>query len=277
VTDEQEQLEPPVSEVVGRLRESRKYRHLAFPALVRVSRWSLRDGRTPQEAVKVAKRKLHQVYGAYLEPGAVAAAERAAGTLEGGSLSQEQQRSLCLEVLRRHASTSERLPVLERFYADLFGDLPPVLAVMDLACGLNPFALPWIPLPAGAGYLAVDVDDRLTSVFDRLSRVWPVSLRGLSHDLASGPPHPPPDPLPDLVLLLKAIPCLEQQETGAGWRLLETLAAPCLVVSFPARSLGGREKGMQQNYDRQLRERIRDSGRAIETFSYPTETVYRLR
>jgi 16S rRNA (guanine(1405)-N(7))-methyltransferase len=116
------------------------------------------------------------------------------------------------------------------------------------------------------------VDDRLARVLDRLGQAWPVELRGVAQDLAAGPP----EASADLVLLLKAIPCLEQQEPGAGKRLLRSLEAPVVVVSFPARSLGGREKGMRENYDRMLREMVEGSGREIQVRSYPTETVYRL-
>jgi 16S rRNA (guanine(1405)-N(7))-methyltransferase len=273
-------LEPEVAEIVRGLRESRRYRSLSEPALVRVARWSLRTQRERQSALKAAKRKLHQVYGAYLTPGAIATAEKAAGRLAAGASSEEEQRRLCLEVLRQHASTAERLPFLERFYADMREGLPPPRSVVDLACGLNPFAIPWMGLPAGTSYLAVDVDERLAAVYNRLGSSFPfagragegISLRGLSHDLAGGTPQA----AGDLVLLLKAIPCLEQQEAGAGSRLLRSLDTPSVIVSFPARSLGGHEKGMRQTYDRMLAEMVEGTARTVERLQYPTETVYRL-
>jgi 16S rRNA (guanine(1405)-N(7))-methyltransferase len=267
--------EASVAEIVGGLRDSRKYGQLSLPTLVRVARWALRRYRDPQKALKAAKRKLHQVYGAFLQPGAIAAAQRAARLLAADSLPPEAERALCVEVLRQHASTAERLPFLERFYAEILADISPVRSVQDLACGLNPFGIPWMPLEPGGEYLAVDIDERLAAVFERLSDLWPVWLRGHSHDLLSGPLNDPGGP-PDVVLLLKAIPCLEQQEAGAGWRLLESLDAPCVVVSFPSRSLGGREKGMRQSYDRLLRDRM-PAGRSLETRTFPTEVVYRLR
>jgi 16S rRNA (guanine(1405)-N(7))-methyltransferase len=266
------ELEPEVAEIVHRLRESRRYGSLSEPTLVRVARWSAGAHRGRQAALKAAKRKLHQAYGAYLSPGAVAAAERAAALISEAGLSDAEQRTLCLEVLRLHASTAERVPFVDRFYADLLDGLPDVRSIVDLACGLNPFALPWMDLPAAASYLAVDVDERLARVFDRLGHAWSVGLRGLTRDLTGGPP----EAAADVVLLLKAIPCLEQQEPGAGRRLLRSLGAPVVVVSFPARSLGGREKGMRENYDRMLREMVEGSGRDIHVRSYPTETVYRL-
>ena len=262
-----------MADIVSGLRQSRRYRSVSEPTLLRVARWSLRSGQGRQAALKAAKRKLHQVYGAYLGPGAIVAAERAATRLSEGGLDAEERRRLCLQVLAQHSSTAERLPFLDRFYGELASGLPQPSRVLDLACGLNPFAIPWMRLPPGTRYLAVDVDDRLAAVFDRLAGAWPVSLAGLAHDLVEGPP---PREEADLALLLKTIPCLEQQEPGAGRRLLHSLDAPCVAVSFPVRSLGGREKGMRQTYDRLLREIVAGTGRGVEVFDYPTETVYRL-
>jgi 16S rRNA (guanine(1405)-N(7))-methyltransferase len=52
----------------------------------------------------------------------------------------------------------------------------------------------------------------------------------------------------EVVLLLKSLPCLEQQEPGAGIRLLRALPARTVVISFPTVSLGGHRKGMRRHY-----------------------------
>jgi 16S rRNA (guanine(1405)-N(7))-methyltransferase len=57
----------------------------------------------------------------------------------------------------------------------------------------------------------------------------------------------------DVVLLLKTLPCLEQQEKGASLRLLQSLRTRFVVVSFPRGSLGGRDKGMHENYSQFIR------------------------
>ena len=56
------------SEIVHGLKRSRKYAHTCEETLMRVAAWSAERHRSPKEALKAAKRKLHQVYGAYLEP-----------------------------------------------------------------------------------------------------------------------------------------------------------------------------------------------------------------
>ena len=75
-----------MADIVSGLRQSRRYRSVSEPTLLRVARWSLRSGQGRQAALKAAKRKLHQVYGAYLGPGAIVTAERAATRLSEGGL-----------------------------------------------------------------------------------------------------------------------------------------------------------------------------------------------
>jgi 16S rRNA (guanine(1405)-N(7))-methyltransferase len=52
-----------------------------------------------------------------------------------------------------------------------------------------------------------------------------------------------------LALILKTIPCLEQVDKNIGARLLETIEAENILVSFPSRGLSGRSKGMAENYE----------------------------
>jgi 16S rRNA (guanine(1405)-N(7))-methyltransferase len=86
--------------------------------------------------------------------------------------------------------------------------------------------------------------------------------------------HAPPGHRVDLALVLKTIPCLEQIDRSAGRRLLETLNADHLLVSFPARSLGGRDKGMPVNYEEHFRELIAGTGWTVHRFEFATELAF---
>src|SRR5215475_7686450 len=76
------------------------------------------------EAIKATKAKLHQIGGAYLTDRSyrqwletLTQASQAGGALA--------LREACRQVMGYHASTRERLPILERFYATVLADLPP--------------------------------------------------------------------------------------------------------------------------------------------------------
>ena len=89
--------------------------------------------------------------------------------------------------------------------------------------------------------------------------------------------HACPTQRADVAFLLKAIPCLEQLDPLAGKRLLETIRADHLVVSFPAASLGGRSKGMVTNYESHFVDMVGDKPWSIERFVFPTELVFLVR
>lgn len=256
-------------EIVQRLRESSKYRDLSEDALRRIADWAAIRHRTPREAVKAAKRKLHQVYGAYLSPDGLSRVEALVHTLPP-SAPEAALRETCLQVLALHASTAERVPILGDLYGALFREIGRPDSIMDLACGLSPFALPWMGLAPETEYRAVDLDRRLISVVnDFLRRVGrpPTALCG---DILTSLP----EGRADVAFLLKAVPCLEQQEKGAGGRLLGGLRARWAVVSFPARTLGGRERGMEQHYDRFMARMAEEGGIVARKVAYPSEVFY---
>jgi 16S rRNA (guanine(1405)-N(7))-methyltransferase len=226
--------------VIAGLRESSKYRNLSASVLARTAQWALAR-HAGRDALKAAKRKLHQVYAAFCPPGAIARLARLIAELPAPDASAF--RAACGEILAGHASTAERLPHLDSLYPRLWELTGPPRSVLDLACGFHPFAMPWMQLPSDAVYLPCDLDERLIEQVNRF----------LMH-VGSPPIARCRDVLGeeferfDVVLLLKTFPCLEQQEPDAGLRLLQTLPARVAVVSFPTVSLSGRRKGMRGHY-----------------------------
>ena len=78
----------------------------------------------------------------------------------------------------------------------------------------------------------------------------------------------------DLALIVKAIPCLEQVEKGAGSSLLKTVKADHVLVSYPARSLGGVAKGMRENYAAQFDDLAAGQGWTIQRFDFANELAF---
>jgi 16S rRNA (guanine(1405)-N(7))-methyltransferase len=175
--------------------------------------------------------------------------------------------------MAHHTSTRERLPILDAFYSTLFTGLPPIKSVLDLACGLNALALPWMPLAGDVRYFAYDI---YRDQVDFLNRCFPLlSCDGRAQvcDLLQCCPDKPAD----IALLLKTIPCLEQVDKDVGRRLLDGVNAPVVIVSFPVHSLGGHGKGMLDHYERHFYELVAGHPWQIERFVFATELVYRLR
>lgn len=260
-----------LDEVVRELRQSSKYAGLCEPTLARIAQWSLVRHAKPRDAVKAAKRKLHQVFGAYLDPGAVAMAERRVDEL-GEAPDARALQQAARDILRHHASSRERLDGLEAFYDALWQSTGAPSHVLDVACGFSPFALPFMELPADCRYDAIDIDIRLMAVADRFRALTGQPGRIRAGDALADPPIG----AVDVVLALKTLPCLDQQETGASARLLGQLQARVIVVSYPVRSLGGRDKGMAATYRKSFLNLAKQLDRQVDELDVADELVFLL-
>jgi 16S rRNA (guanine(1405)-N(7))-methyltransferase len=159
------------------------------------------------------------------------------------------------------------LPVLEELYGRIFAVTGTPNRVLDLACGLHPFGLPWMGLPENSSYHAMDINCELMAL---LGGFFSKELVAECRDVLVRPPKEPAD----VAFLLKAVPCLEQQERGASLRLLRALRSRHAVVSFPVHSLGGRSKGMEEHYAAMAGELIEALGADAEVLRYPSEIFY---
>lgn len=258
--------------LIALVRESGKYGRVSEDVIRRIGQRQLGSHRTLKEAVDATKSKLHQITGAYLD-----GKPRYAAWLESLTAARaegdEAFQTACLAILaREHASSRERADMLSTFYARLLGDLPPIRSLLDVGCGLNPLALPWMPLAPDATYAAYDIH---TDQMDFLNRFFEIAgVRGSAHvgDAVGSPPEAPAD----VALVLKVLPILEQQERAAGLSLLRALRAPVLLVSYPTRTLGGRNVGMAGNYEAHLRDLVQHEPWQIESFAFANELCFRI-
>lgn len=267
-----EMSEQPLEAVVAAVASSKKYRAICADTIRRIAEQELAKQGTVKAATKATKRRLHQVYSAFehdLDYGVVyqwLAAAYATG-------SSDEIGSACERVLDLHSSTRERLSILDRFYATIFEFTGHPEAILDLGCGMNPLALPWMGLEPGTRYLALDIDaDRIHFLNRYLVLVGLQPLARCQDILV----HPPEDAA-GLAFLLKMSPSLERQEPGATLGLLEQLRTPFVVVSFAVKSLGGREKGMVDHYGRQFLDMVETRGWPVERLSFETELVFVVR
>lgn len=256
----------PLERLVEVVLASPRYGRLCPDFVRRVGERELAKRCRLKEAIKATKSKLHQVAGAYqdLKPRYALWLERLR------QARREELPALCRHIMGHHASTRERLPILDQFYATVLAEVSPIHTVLDVACGLNPLALPWMPLALPGEYYAYDIDRDLMDFLGQFLALLGLGGEARVEDVTRFRPSQPVD----LALVLKALPGLEQVEPGSARRLLEELPARCLLVSFPVRSLGGQAKGMAIHYEARFRQWLGPGQGAVQRWEFATELAF---
>ena len=172
-------------------------------------------------------------------------------------------------LLSCHTSTKERLPLerMDAMYSRVFEVTGEPQSILDLACGLNPlYLLRLYPCPV----TGVDVSRSCVELL-----CAEPNFTGRWADLLSE------DAVPTerfhIALLFKILPLLERQSSGAAAELMERIDAEYLVISFPTRTLGGRNVGMERNYSEWMEAHIPEGRAVAERFTIENELFYILK
>lgn len=238
---------------------SPKYRGVYRGAVERVYREMLRRYK-PKEAEKAARAELHRITGAFLTPGDLKKAralldEAVSG--DGNALTR---------VLSLHASTRERLHDMAALYDRALPALGSPKTVLDLACGLNPLYLGSLGLAVRGVELQTDAANLVNHWAEALD--WDV--RVTPGDLAEDVPLPEAD----ATLVMKLLPLLDKQLPGGGAALLERLQSKRALVTFPTRTLSGRNVGMKEHYEASFEKNLPFAARILDKFTVPGELCY---
>ena len=264
------QNEDQLEKLVTQINQSPKYRHLSPDLIRRIGARELTVRKSQKEAVKATKNKLHQVGGAYQERKIDYA--KALAQLQSSQDNPDSLRQACQSIMKLHSSTRERISILDDFYSTVFAQLPPIHSIVDIACGLNPLAVSWMDLPTDATYSAYDIYDDMMGFLAEFLAMVGIENQCQTRDVIGNPPTEPCD----LALILKTLPCLEQVDKTAATNLLDALNAKHILITYPAQSLGGRSKGMVENYTAHFEGLINGRNWQYQTFTFPTELAFLL-
>ena len=262
--------ESQLNRLIDAVLMSSKYKSICEDFIRSIGSRELAKRRNLKEAIKATKNKLHQVGGAYLN-------SRVNYTVWLDELKKASQSGdrddflrICARIMSHHSSTRERLEILDQFYATTLADLTPIRTVLDVACGLNPLSIPWMPLAENVKYYAYDIYQDMIDFLNEFMAIIHVQGFAQVYDVIQFcPTHEV-----DVAFILKTIPCVEQVDKSAGLRLLDTINADHLLVSFPVHSLGGRNKGMLINYEARFRDLVANKNWSVKRFEFTTELAF---
>jgi 16S rRNA (guanine(1405)-N(7))-methyltransferase len=253
--------ESELEAVVAAIKASRKYRAVSEETIRALVRQAWPEHRKPKALEKAVRRRLHGIAATHLgDPDYGVLGQALAEVLVRGDA--EGERALCEQALARHLSTRERLPYLERFYAEIFEHTGVPGTLLDLACGLGPLALPWMGLPRATRVLAYDVHEPRVAMLNAWLRARGQAGGAEVRDIVLRPPNEPAD----VALLLKELHRLQRNYPGmVSVEWLARIPARRLVVSLPAFSAHG---------GRRLVERYRDMmARLIDGRGWATHEI----
>ncbi len=259
-----------ISTLVEQVRKGAKYQSISTDLIASLLAVELAKRENNRQAVKAVRSKLHQVAAAYQEKPIPYADYLVEMDALPADLTDGQVRTFLSRAMLAHASTRERAPILPEFYQRCLEPLGHIHSVLDLASGLNPLSIPWMPLQPGFTYTACDIYADMVEFLNAFFKRFNLNGTALVCDIT----HELPNVAADLALVLKTVPCLEQLDKNSGRNLLEKITSPNILLSFPVRSLGGKSKGMAQHYERHFFELVAEKHWRISRYEFPGELAF---
>ncbi len=252
------------------LRALRKYRAVELPeALLRdlITRELVRQ-RSPREVHNAVREKLHNIVAPYLgDPDYAAARERLHAAF--ASPNPLAVPYFCRAMLDSHASTRERIPLLEEFYARIWEVTGVPQVVLDVACGMHPFALPWMSLPASTAYHAYDIHRaRVELIGEFLAASGRLPLAYQQDILVQ-----PPAIQADMAFFFKEAHRFEQRRRGACLSFWQSLRVRWLLVSLPVNSLSG-ARNLEERQRHLVSSLLADQPWQVHEIRFDSELVF---
>lgn len=259
-----------LASMVRAIKESRKYRGAGIPdaTLEDVLRREWNRHPKPADALRSAKAVLHNIMAPYLGDPDYAASEKLLDAAFAAG-DDEVVRQAALVLLAQHDSTKERLAYMEDFYSAIRAACPNAEVILDLACGLNPFAIPFMGLPGSVRYHAYDLHQPRVTLINRFLKGLGMEALAEARDILLAPPQIEAD----AAFLFKEAHRLEKRRKGASKELAGKLKARVIFISLPNRSLDGR-RNLSGRMDALVRQILAGRAAKIQQAEFPGETLY---
>lgn len=223
--------------LIQKARASRKYRPLQLPES------TLRDLLEGEDSKAKSladledrfRSKLHNLIAPYLEN--IDYQAETCSLAENADIFStiEQEKQWAGSLMRRHASSRERLPYLDELYATIWEVAGTPVSVLDLACALDPLGLPWMNLPDEATYFAYDIHLPRVNFLNKYFEIAHPNAHATQQDILLNPPSQQAD----LAFFLKEAHRLEKRQPGILSDFFASIPARQLVISLPETDLSG--------------------------------------
>lgn len=255
-----------------------------------------------KEVVNKTKTQLHQIWGAFSDKG-----------IDFDELKKDIKDTVSLDkdiisifnaLLVVHKSSLERLSFVNEFYYRIFEKVGEYKNILDIGCAFNPFSIPFMNLKSNTSYTGIDIDNDeikfLNWVFKFLEKditkfdldinvtfevdnAFSLKVLDKFKDDKEIKKEKKDNKLVkyDVIFLFKLLPLLELIKKGSSRELLQRLInynpKAKLVVSFPLKSLSGKDVGMSKHYKTEYTKLFSELGLDYEEIDFDNEVVYVLK
>lgn len=247
-----------------------KYRNVNIPedTVLSLINEAAVNAKNPKEINKAVEEKLHNIVALYLgEVDYSVFYDRLDEVLATGS--REALLDFSRELLSCHQSTEERLNDIDTFYDTIFSHTGVPSSVADVACGLHPFALPFMKLPAGACYCAYDLNEPRINAIDAYIKKLGYEGGGFHEDILV---HPPEREF-DAVFFFKEAHRFEKRKKGCLNEFFRSMPTHCLVVSLPIKDLHN-VYDLSERHDALIEKAVSGMNWEISTADHGSERLY---
>lgn len=256
--------------LLERVLNAHKYRETGLNPLTVLN---LIDQESPRQTsekalYKAVRTKLHNIVAPYLGDPDYAQLTEKLDALANPKLESLELRTICLEALKTHASTAERIPEQETLYQQLFAATGQPAAVVDLACALHPLAFPWMGLPLTTAYHAYDIVQPRVDFINQFFEVLGMAPLAENRDILVNPP----EIQADLGIFFKEAHRFEKRQPGCNREFWANLNVETLAVSLPTTDLAGTHSLL--DFHRQLVEANLAPGKISEELIFEKEVIF---
>ena len=262
--------QPDLNALVEKIASSRKYRSTGIPraTIADILLQELKRFPKAADALESARAILHNVLAPYLGDPDYEAGQMKLARINTGR-DKEALSAFCLEILAMHDSTRERLSYMNDFYTSIREIAPQARVILDLACGLNPFALPMMGLPQNVNYHAYDIHQPRVDLINHFLESQTLKPLAEVRDVLLDPPQIKAD----AAFLFKEAHRMEKRRKGCSGELVKAINAKVIFISLPNRSLDG-QRDLHQRMDALFQQIRAGLSGEIGSREFPGETLY---
>lgn len=250
--------------------KSKKYSNIDRSIVMRICEEALHKYPKKKEVIKAAKKQLHIIHESFLMTDCYKVAYSILEDEKESIILKGLSKDTSVRIMGLHASTKERIATIEETYNWLSEYIDTESTVIDVGCGFNSFAIPFI-INKPKRYYAYDISNESAELLNHyfsISKSTDYKAMILDATVDTPPENA------DVLLAFKLLPLLQQQKKGRAFSFLEEALFHKAIISFPIKSLSGKEKGMLEFYTRFFEEGLPQGLDIIEKKVINNELFY---